>query len=209
MVHDLVESDDEDDLDLPTVVDGRVPRPTYASASPSSSVNSFPSVDFLLAANVLHEFTPLLPVPLIQIPKVRGGAGHRVRLRHKRTREIAIHANEILSSLNRLDAGLRTHRAQRKIQSSKFTPAMRALHKRVWVLAAEAVMVRRDPALLGQSGARAASTLLKADQTDRYTFALRSHTQVPLVASALDEPGPGWPSCRMLDVLPWSEAQFY
>ena len=84
-MHDLVESDSEDDPDLPTVVDGRVPRPTYASASSPSSLNSFPSVDFLLAANVLHEFTPLLPVPLIQIPKVRGGAGHRVRLRHKRT----------------------------------------------------------------------------------------------------------------------------
>ena len=208
-MHELVESDSEVDLDFATVVDGRVPRPTYASASLASSGNSFPSVDFLLAANVLQEFTPLLPVPLIQVPKVRGGAGHRVRFRHKKTREIAIHANEILSSLNRLDAGLRTHRASRRIQSSRFTPAMRALHKRVWVLAAEAVMVRRDPALLDQSGARAASTLLKADQTDRYTFALRSHTQVPLVASALEEPGPGWPSCKMLDVLPWSEAQFY
>ena len=186
----------------------RVPRPKGVVRRPSSS-NSFPTVSEMVQGEMFTSYHPLLPAPLFEVPRVPPGVGHRVRLRWKRIRDTALHANRILRALNGLDSGLRTARTHRRKKSCHFTPSTRSLHRRIWELAAAAVSVRLDPNLAGLHGAHSTASLLKADQTDRYSFLLRAHAQVPMKAMALDEPSPTWPTVPMLDALPWEESMFY
>ena len=178
-------------------------------SSPSPSVLPFPATAQLVADEIFTSFAPLLPARLLQIPRVPK-AGHRIRARWKLTRDKALHVNEVLRCLNRMDSGLRNTRAQRRTAtSSSMSAASLSLYRRLWGLATSVVLVRRDPTLVGLSGARSTATLLKTDQLDRYTFATKNHMQVPIIADAMDEPGSDWPTVDMLDCLPSDEAQFY
>ena len=186
----------------------RVPRPKGLGRK-SSPQNSFPAVNQMIQEEMFADFYPLLPAPLLVVPKVPRGVGHRVRKRWQRAREIALRANSIFRALNKLDSGLRITRTRRRTRSIRFTPSMKALHRRVWELAAAAMSVRLTQDLIGLGGAQSAAMLLKADQTDRYSFQMRTRAQVPILALALDEPAPNWPTVPMLEALPWDEAKFY
>ncbi len=169
----------------------------------------YPSLDTLVAEGAFEDFVPLLPAALLQVPQVQRGRGHRIRSRQKLCRTIVLQANRVLTSLNSVDSGLRTHRTQRRARSALLTPSMSQLHRCVLELAADAVKVRQslDPSLV--YGARATSSLIKSDRVDRYSFQVRSHSQVLLKASALAEPPLDAPHVCMLDALPADEREFY
>ena len=184
--------------------------PLAQSVDHDAHVDNSPlSVAKLLLEDAFNDYAPLLPAALLEVPKVPGGRGHRIRVRHKLNRDIALCANDIMSSLNDLDSGLRTTRALRRARSTFYTSATRSLHRRVMKLAALTVSARHDPALVGVTGAQCISHLLKADRVDRYSFSMKAHCQVPMVAQALDEPPPRGPTVDMLSALPWSESLFY
>ena len=69
--------------------------------------------------------------------------------------------------------------------------------------------MRRDCGLSKVTGAQATSTIIKADITDRYSYAVKSFSQVPMSAAALDEPGVDSSCVDLLSALPLDEAEFY
>ena len=132
-------------------------------------------------------------------------------MRAKRRRERVLEANIILRNLISLDSGLcktRTlSRGKRAVElKNEELPATQSLYTRVLRLAADAVQVRRESSEL-LTGAQVAAKLVKADLLDRYSFRMKQHNQVPLIAAALDEPPRGRPTVPMLEALPRQERE--
>jgi len=180
-----------------------------ANFDASTESTAFPSISELLQDKVFTDYISLLPAPLLVVPQVPHGRSHRIRLRWKRRRDIILHANVILRAFNKLDAGLRTSRAQRRSIHPGRSAATTSLHKRVFGMAASFALARQDPDIRSLTGAQATARLLKLDRVDRYSFSGKTHAQVPMIANALDEPTPQWPVVDMLTALPWDEAQYY
>ena len=113
-------------------------------------------------------------------------------------------ANDIIRACNALDSGMHTKRAHRLTPT--LTAAMRSFHRRILELAASVASVRQagPPAL----GAQTTAKLLKTELIDRYHVSVKSHSQVTLTASFLDEPKPGAPVVDVLSALPWDEGKF-
>ena len=170
--------------------------------------NSCPPIAQLIQSGAFRDFVPLLPADLLPVPMVPGGRGHRVRVKWKRARDISLLANDIIRSLNALDSGLSTSRTQRQTRVPSFS-ASKNFYARVLSLAASTASVRRDCGLSKVTGAQATSTIIKADITDRYSYAIKSFSQVPMSAAALDEPGVDSSCVDLLSALPLDEAEFY
>ncbi len=119
-------------------------------------------------------------------------------------------ANNLLRALNHLDAGIRLNRLRttdRRVSAASadathWNVATAQLHARVLKLASDDAQVRRSEGLDLPAGAQLVEELVKADRLDRYSFVRKKHAQVPLIAAAVDEPGPSWPSVCMLEALP-------
>ncbi len=217
--------------------DGRTDTSSAAAVDPSphsrlldrdaaraclANSESFPSAEQLIDSELFTDSLPLLPAPLLDIPRTAKLRGHRHRQRAQRKREIAIEANRLLRQLNSLDSGLRpeqTTRRQsqlpRRLRSSEADAsglpslAVRRLHFLVLLLAANAVQVRRADISCRLSGAQVTANLIRADLADRYSFRTRSHNQVPMDPYLIDEPLPDWPGVDMLSALPHRERCFY
>ena len=161
------------------------------------------------------DFKPLLPAELLPLPRTKAGRGHRHRQRTQHKREVLEEANRLLRSLNSLDRGSSKSQttgrpsSRSSSSSSPIASSTGRLHLLVQRLAAAAVLVRRDSALAGLSGAHATSKIIKADRTDRYSFATKSHAQISFQADLMDEPPPDSQVVHLLDVLPMRESLWY
>ena len=189
------------------LVNGRAPIPRRLPQSLTSTA-SCPSAAELVRDGSFSDFYALLPAPLLEVPKVPGKKGHRVRHRWQLGRGKVLIANELIRAHNLLDSGMHDARAHRRKHSSCLTDAVSKFHRRVLELATIVVSARLAGPL-GRSGAHTTASLIKSDRVDRYSFAVSSHNQVTLTADSLDEPLPGSPVVNMLDALPWDEALFY
>ena len=141
-----------------------------------SGTNSSSLLNRLIEEGIFTDFIPLLPAPLISVPKVPKGRSHRIRARWLRARSKVLVANEMLRVLNSLDNGHRARRT-RRLQPTTI-PSTTLLHRRLMEHAATAVKVRRDLSQSDCSGAQAAAALLKSDRKDRYSFERRVVNQV-------------------------------
>ncbi len=181
-----------------------LPRPKWRPVRSFGS-SAFPSVQELNDEEAFSNFVPLLPAPLLDVPKVPGRRGHRIRQRWKRIRNTALAANELLREFNLLDSGLHQEQAHRRTRAadtarSTLSRATIQLQQHAWKLAAIAASVRRGLSSTW-TGAQTTASLIKADLVDRYTLKSTSHVQILLAADALDEPAPGWPTVCMLEAL--------
>ena len=179
------------------------------------NASSFPNVDTLQSNELFKSFIPLLPAPPLPVPRTPPARGHRQRQRAAGTREVILEANCILRSLNLLDNGLctskeRTNHRRRpdRPRSSQEKMALEQLYERVRQHAADAVRARRGLACK-TAGAQVTAMLIKADAIERYNIIKKTHNQVPLTASAVDEPAPGSACNDMLQALPLRERNFY
>ena len=187
---------------------------TVRSSPPASRANTFPDMQRLLDSDAFEDFVPLLPAPLLMLPKVSASRGHRIRQRQARQRAVRLEANIIIKHLNALDCGICKERTNTRCAAAKHkvytdrTALERFVH-RIKRMAAIAVLERRDLALGQSSGAHATAALVKADIADRYNFQVRQHNQIPLMADCIDEPSADWPSVDMLCALPPHEREYY
>ena len=125
----------------------------------SLATEKFPSLDHLLKHDVFMDFHPLLPVKLLQLPRVRPRVGHRQRHRDQYNRQLTVVANQILDSLNSLNDGLRAgkerttkcKRPDRPLSSSEEV-ALSKLLSRVRQQAADVVQARQDHPISGAQG---------------------------------------------------------
>ena len=195
-----------------------MPKPRWRKkAGATASSTSFPSAEQLLDDSAFQDFIPLLPAPLIPVPRIPAGCGHRVRLRKKLFRERVIQANQVLRSLNRLDKGFRfskmrtppQHEGASEASRQHWNEAVAKLHERVLKLTSLDVSARADESFGDCLGAHLVEKVVKAGRTDRYTFKKDSHAQVPLIADLVVEPKIGWPSVDMLEALPERERNYY
>ena len=181
---------------------------------PESRASTFPNLQRLLNSNAFEDFVPLLPAPLLDLPRVGAARGHRIRQRQSHQRAVCLEANIIIKHLNALDCGICKERTTTRCAAAKHkvytdcTALERFVH-RIKRLAAIAVLERRDLAFGQSSGAHATASLVKADIADRYTFKVRQHNQIPLMAHCIDEPNADWPSVDMLSALPPHERDYY
>ncbi len=181
------------------------------------SSKTFPNAGQLAASDVFNNFRPLLPAPLLPIPRTKLGRGHRHRQRTQFRREIKIEANTLLRQLNAMDCGLRNSRTSSRQSGlpsvecgiGALSPAVRRLHSLAQAMAATAVQERRACSCDKLPGAQVTASLIRADVKERYTFVTRSHNQVPLDPWSIDDPPPGWPTVGMLHSLPADERAFY
>ncbi len=193
-----------------------------AANSAESSIHATPSERLrqkLVEEEIFAKFRPLLPAPLLPLPHVVAGRGHRHRQRKQHKREAIEEANHLLRSLNSLDSGTVTSRTSRRLaeapaagastSSSSLPPATRRLHVLVQRLAALAVRERRAAGSQLPSGAQATSKVIKEDRVSRYSFATSSRKQVALLADLMDEPAVDAPAVPLLEVLPQREKMFY
>ena len=181
-------------------------------ALPGSSL--FPSADQLVFDEMFTNYRALLPAPLLPLPALAHGKGHRVRKRVQDLRILISSANNFLAALNTLDAGFRSNKrtssrgnepSRGSGGSSQLTNATKKLHRRVLKIATQVVSVRRRSQLVGCTGAQITSSFTKAEITDSYTTARSTHAQVPMRANAMVEPLAGSPFVDMLAALPARE----
>ncbi len=197
---------------------------TSSTSRPKSLSHTSPST--LVAQSILDElafesFRPLLPAPVLPLPRTAAGRGHRHRQRQQHKREVIEEVNHLLRSLNSLDSGMSTERTLRRtaaaasrqaaafVASSPASTATRRLYQLVQKLAASAVQARRAAGLQRSSGAHATSQVIKEDRLSRYTFTSSSHKQIALKANLMDEPDEETPTVPLLEVLPHRESMFY
>ena len=128
---------------------------------------SFPTAAILELSLIFKNYKPLLPAPLLEVPRTAPNRCHRHRQRAYHHRAVSLEANCRLRSLNSLDSGLRIARTRRKSarcpehSSSSGLPALARLHALVMSLAAIAVKERL--AALQLNGAPVTATSIRAD----------------------------------------------
>ncbi len=142
------------------------------------SSKTFPNAEQLAASDVFNNFRPLLPAPLLPIPRTKPGRGHRHRQRTQFRREIKIEANTLLRQLNAMDCGLRSTRTSSRqsgllsvvSETGALSPAVRRLHSLAQAMAATAVRERRACSCDKLPAAQVTASLIRADIKERYTL---------------------------------------
>ncbi len=177
---------------------------------------TFPDVQQLMEDETFTAFRPLLPARLLLVPKVPRARGHRVRQRAQQNRDTVLIANDLLRSLNSLNAGLRSDKVRTTCQSRisfeeslQREDALTSLHSLVMKHAATVALARRELGPGRSQGAHLAQELIKMDLVDRYHFQPRNNLMVPMVAANIAEPPIGAPVVEMLEALPLREREFY
>ncbi len=127
-------------------------RPHWRPKGSACNRKSFPSAEQLYFDESFRDCIPLLPAPLLPLPRTPPGKGHRVRQRAQGKQGLLMEADNFLRALNHLDAGIRLNRLRttdRRVSAASadathWNVATAQLHARVLKLASDDARVRRS-----------------------------------------------------------------